>query len=35
MILKTVRTIRNHWKKSLFGSTVISYGIVYAKNSLE
>lgn len=32
---KIVRTLRNHWKKSVFGAGVLSYGIHYGLNEIE
>nr|XP_023013717.1 acylglycerol kinase, mitochondrial [Leptinotarsa decemlineata] len=35
VIVKTAKTIRNHWKKSAFATALITYGVIYTKNYLQ
>lgn len=35
MISKTVKTIRNNWKKSLFACSVVCYGVNYVKKFIQ
>ena len=34
-MLRTVRTLRTHWKKSIFFSGVAVFGLNYAKNKFD
>ncbi|XP_050501063.1 acylglycerol kinase, mitochondrial [Diabrotica virgifera virgifera] len=34
-IVKVAKTVRNHWKKSIFFTGVLTYGVIYTKNYLQ
>ncbi|CAH1174025.1 unnamed protein product [Phaedon cochleariae] len=35
MIVRTAKTIKNHWKKSLFATALVTYGAIYTKNHFQ
>ncbi|KAG5893360.1 hypothetical protein JTB14_000125 [Gonioctena quinquepunctata] len=35
LIVKTAKTIRNHWKKSAFATALVTYGVIYTKNYFQ
>ncbi|XP_057672143.1 acylglycerol kinase, mitochondrial [Diorhabda carinulata] len=35
IIIKTAKTVRNHWKKSVFFTGIITYGVIYTKNYIQ
>lgn len=35
LVVKFAKTVRNNWKKSVFFSGVVTYGVIYTKNYIE
>lgn len=34
-VVKLVKVVRNHWKKSLFGAAAVAYGVSYGVESYK